>query len=382
MLTTNPKVVMIIQSYFPLVGGAERQIAALAPRLQADGVDIHILTRRYAGLKPFEIIDGVPVHRLPVFGPKMIAAISYIFSGIGLLHRLKPDVIHAHELLSPALMAILAKRLFSTPVVAKVLRGGILGDIAKLRGRIFSKTRISLLRNHIDFFISISSEIDAELRDVGVLPDQLLNIPNGVDTEKFAPVSLTEKMSLRTELSLPPGPLVVFVGRLAPEKRLDDLLSVWPNLKNTVPDARLLVIGTGEERARLEKNAPQGVSFLGLVDNVSDYLQAADLFVLPSSTEGLSNAMLEAMAVGLPVVTTSVGGAPDVIVHRENGWLVVPGDTVALEKGVHLLLTDNELRANLGRKARETVEQGYALRIVAKKLLTLYSQLVAENDRE
>jgi glycosyltransferase involved in cell wall biosynthesis len=101
------RVAMIIQSYHPRVGGAERQLAALAPLLQAQGVDVHILTRRYAGLKSFEVIDGIPVHRLPIPGSRPVASLSFSLSAQPLLYRLKPNLVHAHELLSPTTTAVI-----------------------------------------------------------------------------------------------------------------------------------------------------------------------------------------------------------------------------------------------------------------------------------
>jgi hypothetical protein len=120
---------MIIQAYYPHVGGAEQQLMALVPLLQARGVEINILTRRYPGLNSFEIIGGAPVHRLPIPGPKAVASTIFTLSALPLLARLRPHLIHAHELLSPTTTAVAAKRLFGIPVVAKVLRGGTLGDI-------------------------------------------------------------------------------------------------------------------------------------------------------------------------------------------------------------------------------------------------------------
>src|SRR4030095_5571364 len=136
------RVVMIIQDYHPMLGGAQRQLAALAPLLQAQQVEVHVLTRRYVGLASFEQVDGVPVYRLPIPGPKPVAALTFIMAALPLIKQLKPDVFHAHELLSPTSGAIAAKRLYHLPVVAKVLRGGSLGDIGKLNRKPFAQQQI------------------------------------------------------------------------------------------------------------------------------------------------------------------------------------------------------------------------------------------------
>jgi len=172
-------VAMIIQAYLPLLGGAERQLAALAPLLSDQGVDISVITRRYPELKEFEWVDGVPVYRLPVPGPKPVASLAFSLAALPLLQRLRPDVIHAHELLSPTTTAVTAKRRFHIPVVAKVLRGGVLGDLAKLERKPFGRKRMQTFKQQVDRFIVISQEIDAELASGGWLRRSGFLFPTG-----------------------------------------------------------------------------------------------------------------------------------------------------------------------------------------------------------
>ncbi|MEZ4682495.1 MAG: glycosyltransferase family 4 protein [Caldilineaceae bacterium] len=145
------RVAMVIQRYYPHVGGAERQVAALAPHLAAHNIALTVLTRRHDPALPrFERIDTVPVYRLPMVGPKALAALSFTVTAQWVLARCRPHLIHAHELLSPATVALMAKRLFAVPVVAKVLNGGALGDIAKLQNRPTGQRRLALLQRQID----------------------------------------------------------------------------------------------------------------------------------------------------------------------------------------------------------------------------------------
>ena len=122
------RVAMVIQRYLPHVGGAEKQLQQLAPRLKNQGYEVHVLTRHERGLKRFETIDGVPVHRLPAPGPKPVAAAAFTISALWTLVRLRPDIVHAHEILTPASIAILSKRWIHRPVLVKILRGGARGD--------------------------------------------------------------------------------------------------------------------------------------------------------------------------------------------------------------------------------------------------------------
>jgi len=372
------RVATIIQAFYPHVGGAERQLAALAPLLQARGANIFVLTRRYPGLRPFEMVNDVPVYRLPIPGPKAVKSMSFTLSAMPLLRRLRPDVIHAHELLSPTTTAVTAKRLFGTPVVTKVLRGGTLGDVYKLKNRRFGRSRLERFKQQVDAFIAISREIDTELAEVGIAAKKRTFIPNGVDTGRFTPLSTTEKMAKKRELVLPPGQHILFTGRLVPEKRIDQLITSWPAIRKVHANANLLVLGAGPEAARLEQLAGPGVHFLGQLDNVADFLQAADLFVLPSATEGLSNALLEAMASGLACIATRVGGATDVITHRQNGWLLQPDEPAQLQEAINTLLADVASRTRLGEQARLKMLREYALPMVADRLLLLYRSLLMD----
>jgi len=374
-----PRVAMLIQKYYPHVGGAERQIQRLAPRLQARGFEVSVVTRHERGLSHFEVIDGVSVYRLACPGPKPLAAIFYIWSAGMLLSRLRPDVIHAHEILSPASAALLAKGFHGWPVVVKILRGGIRGDIYKLKRTPFWTQRFRVLCRSVDSFVVISREIEQELSALGVPPEKRAFIPNGVDTETFAPVPGMQKKHLRTKLLLPPnGALVVYLGRLTPEKRVDHLLRIWPDIRAAFPQARLLIVGTGPEEARLRMQGMSvpGVQFTGPVNNTLSYLQAADLFVLPSTTEGLSNSLLEALSTGLPVLATSVGGTPDVISHGVNGYLIPPDDLTALKIGLTDLLSDAALSARLGIAGRQCILANFSLDSVATCLAALYQSLL------
>jgi glycosyltransferase involved in cell wall biosynthesis len=372
------RVAMIIQAYYPRLGGAERQLASLAPLLQQSGVELIVLTRRYArDLSSFEMIHNVPVYRLPVPGPKPIAALAFSLCALPILQCFKPDVVHAHELLSPATTAVMAKQILRTPVAAKVLRGGALGDIAKLKNRAFGLHRIAALKRNIDAFIVISQEIDRELSGIGVSPDKRIFIPNGVDLARFAPFPLDQKTTQRRLLKLPDGLVVVFSGRLDPEKRVEFLVELWPAILERHPEANLLILGTGSDETKLRKLAGANVVFGGSVEDVAPYLASSDIFVLPSSTEGLSNSLLEAMGSSLPVIATSVGGATDLITPDQNGILIPPEDKLALKDALFVLLSDAEKRAKFGALGHEVVQQNYSLSTSAEKLKSLYEKMIA-----
>lgn len=381
-LKTHMSVTMIIQSYHPHVGGAERQLAALAPLLKDKGIEINIVTRRYSGLPPFEVINEVPVYRIPAPGPKVLASLFFTMAALLIIKKLDPDVIHAHELLSPTTTAVAAKRWFGVPVVAKVLRGGMLGDINRLINRPFGPRRMTLFKQYVNAFIVISQEINNELLQHGIPSERCFYNPNGVDTKKFSPLSPAEKIKLRRKLDLPEGLLVIFTGRLSREKRIDQLVKLWPGVSSACAQVNLLVLGTGEEEKTLKQQAGDGIIFLGSVDDVSPYLQSADIFVLPSATEGLSNALLEGMSSGLPAIATKVGGAMDVITSNQNGLLIQPDNPEQLKKTLIKVLNDDDLRTHLGLEARKKIVDEYDIVNVATRLRNLYTQVVMKYKNE
>lgn len=378
------RIAHVILEYHPIFGGAQRQLALLAPHLREQGLENFVLTRRYEGLAAFEQVGEMPVHRLPAPGPKPVASLVFTASTLWKLGRLKPDVIHAYSLFSPLTIAVSARRLLGAPVVVKVLRGGELGDVQRLLARRSGPRRIAAFRDQVAAFITISREIDNELASIGVPPDRRPFIPNGVDTERFSPPEASERKRLRAQIANEfmegnpyTGPLVVYTGRLVPEKRLDLLLAAWEKVYKQMPEAALLIVGSGEQDKTLRQAAGPGVYFTGRQNDVLAFLQAADLFVLPSATEGLSNALLEALSTGLACLVTAVGGAPDVVTHGQNGWLVPPDDMLALESGLLALLKNQDCRQRLGQAARARMTADYALPSVASRLRCLYDDVLS-----
>jgi glycosyltransferase involved in cell wall biosynthesis len=370
------RVAMVILEYTPIIGGAQRQLALLAPYLKALDIEIFVLTRRCPGLAGFENIDGVPVFRLSAPGPKVVASLLYSAASLRHLVRIKPDLVHAFSLFSPLTTAVGYKLLSGTPVAVKILRGGELGDLYRLRKKFLGLQRLKIFRHAVNAFISISQEINTELMNSDIDAGKRIYIPNGVDIEHFSPVTTDAKHKIRAALALPDGPLVVYTGRLAPEKQINLLLAAWSSVHRENPEATLIIVGTGDYDGQLRRQAGEGVLFTGGVEDVSQYLQSADLFILPSSNEGLSNSLLEALASGLTVIATEVGGAPDVVTHQKNGWLIPSGDVQAIREAFTCLLADPELCRRLALSARQTVVERFALPLVAQQLRGLYDEIL------
>lgn len=387
------RVTMLIQAYHPHVGGAERQLMSLTPLLRRRGVDVRVLTRAMPGAARRETLAEASVSRIAAPGPKAIASLAFTAGAAAAIGAWRPDVIHAHELLSPTTTALLSKRLYRTPIVAKVLRGGALGDIAKLRRTRNGRRRLAAAARDVDAFVVISEEIDRELEALGVPSHRRHFVPNGVDVHLFGP-SAAERATVRARMGVGRDvPVAVYCGRLAHEKRVLDLVRLWTNTRANATaqpivdglaghgkreaedDAELWVVGDGPLFDDIRRAAGPSVRVLGPTDRVYEVLKAADVFVLPSDTEGLSNAMLEAMASELPVVATSVGAAVDLLAHGRGGILVPPGNIGGVLEAVFGLLGHRDRRRELGAQGRSLVRDAYALDTTADGLVALYDSL-------
>ncbi len=372
------RVVMVIQSYLPRLGGAEKQLAAICRELRKQGLEPSIVTRRYPGMSAFELIEGTPVYRVAAPRPKALAALCYLIFGYFRIRSLRPQLLHAHELLSPTDLGILAKRSLGCPLMVKVLRGGELGDLDKLHHRRGGKARIQRLKQHVDIFLTISREIETELAAEGIDAARCRFLPNGVDTHIYQPASQREKKEIRAALGLPDGPICLYSGRLAPEKGLDTLLESWKKINTGHPQAHLLLLGSGPQEAALRQMAGERVIFSGYVPDPCLYYQACDLFVLPSQTEGLSNAMLEAMACGLPVVATHVGAAQELNPKGENGRLVSAGSAQELAQALEFFLSNPLEGRRMGANGRKFIQNAYSLDQTLARLTAVYAELAEE----
>lgn len=227
-----------------------------------------------------------------------------------------------------------------------------------------------------------------EIERAGAPPDKVVTIYNGIDVKRFLPLLSGERTVACQTLNIPAdAPLLGTVGRLHPQKGLPDLLIGFQSIKGTYPAAHLLIVGDGECRADLERQAQQlgiagAVTFAGLRDDVPQLLALLDVFVLTSLWEGLPNAVLEAMGAGLPVVATAVGGTPEAVVNGETGLLVPPRDPDALAQAINNLLHMPDLRRKMGQAGRERVAQYFSVECMVKRTEELYQKLLVEKGVE
>ncbi len=360
---------MPIQGWSPVVGGAQRQLEQLAPLLADRGVTVTVVTRWAPGLPRRSTASGLTVRRVGDGWSSPAASARFVASGAAAIAAARPAVVHAHDLLSAALCGAAAAGALRVPLVAKVASTGPGGDLDVVRGRPGGQARLRLLLPRIAAFACVSDEVVQELLDAGVPAGRCVLIPNGVDTARLHPTEGPgARTAARVALDLPiREPLVLFCGRLRAVKRLSVLAAACAQA-----GARLVLVGEGPLADELA--ALPGTIVRGAVDDVEPYLRAADLYASASRTEGLSNAMLEALACGVPVVSVPASGV-ELLLGRGGGLVSADAGATSLGRCLSTLLTDDALHDRTGRAARRTVVDHHDLRGTADALTDLYLRL-------
>lgn len=363
----STRVVMVSAGFWPAVGGAERQALELSRVLRARGCGVLVLTRRVGGTSPREEVHGVPVRRLRVCGTGTLDSLSFLLCALGWLlkHGGEYDAIHAHLAGSPALAAAIAGRWLGKPVLVKLGGGRGIGEIAASSRTRLGRLKLRLLALLKPRFLAVVPDLAAEAREhLGGAEIEVL--PNGVDVDRFKSVTPEEKRALRARLGWS-GTVFLYTGRLSPEKRLPWFAHIWDGAA-AGRDASLILVGDGRELIPQDDR----IRVLASVDDAAELYAAADVFVLPSVSEGLSNSLLEAMASGLAVVASAVGGTAETVEHEKTGLLFAKDDAEGAGAQIRRVLNDDGLRARLGAGARHEVERRYSIARVAGRLLELY----------
>jgi len=386
------RVWMVPRLFHPWVGGAERQAHKLAQKLIDKNVCAEIVTGWwFRGTPQREILDGVPVFRnltlwecFGIKGLRKLGGYLYILTLIWHLghHRADFDVLHVSGLNYHTFAVVLARRWHKRKVLVKLANSGPASDIGKMReNRQLALSRFMLpTALQCDRFVALNKAIVTELQQAGVPAGKIIELGNGVETSGI-PVKPSYELHDPVRL--------VFVGRLHEQKGLDVLLGAFQALLRRCPrrELRLQLLGEGPLRAELGRMADllgisRQVEFAGHVDRVIDSLIESDIFILPSRAEGISNALLEAMACGLPVVASDIPGNHDVVEHGRDGLLFTVGDAADLATHVAALLKHGPLRHILGVAARQTVERRFSLDAITERYIDLYYDCLDASGRE
>jgi glycosyltransferase involved in cell wall biosynthesis len=384
-----PNIRVCAFSYYfpPHFSGAGLYALSLAKALGKRGVEFVFVTVDNSGLPKHERYQGFDVYRI-ADGPRKHGELILWWNMWCRLHALRDrfDIVHAlgstyrNSAVGP-ISRLLGKRSLTTVSMAH-------NDLHNI-GRTTAGSVQRFLLGYVDRYVSLSQQISAEIKDLPLDPRKAVEIPQGVNTERFCPASPSEKLALRRKIGVPEeGSLAIFVGVFDSRKNVDWLVRTWVKQSSHFSGWRLLLVGPTSRDSRdvgLRASLQEFVRREGLVDRVlfhdfspqaENYYRAADVFILPSHNEGMPNALVEAMSCGLPCAVTRLSGATDLISHGESGMLFAVNDEKSFTAALTPLVLDPQMRERIGRRASAIIGDKYSVDRVAEKYLSLYQQML------
>jgi glycosyltransferase involved in cell wall biosynthesis len=353
------------------MGGADQQILILAQAMQARGHEVRIVALAPLGAMGLEAQRaGIPTESLDL--QRNLGIVPRFFRLVRMIRAWRPDVLHSH-MVHANLVARAARVLAPVPALVSTIHS--INDGGTVRMAAYRLTS-----GLVDRFTIISRLAADRYVAIGAVPETRLQIvPNTVDTARFRPL-LQARGRIRQELGVGDGFLWLAVGRFESAKDYPTMIAAFARLAAERPDSQLVLVGEGSLKSEVERLVRQGglggrVRLLGVRRDIPELLSAADGYVLSSAWEGMPVAVLEASAVGLPIVATSVGGVPEVVEDGTTGLLVPPGNPAALADAmIRLESLSPEGRADMGRRGRTLVEERYGIERVMQMWERLYSE--------
>lgn len=396
-----PRICFLTEAFHPVVGGAETHGRLLAEKLIERGGSVFVVTRRRTSqLKKHDNVGRIPLYRVPPSGFQRWGKYLMMLPAlVRLVHmRRQYDIIYVCGLRVLGVIGVIGSYLLKKKCVLRSescteMSGDFIWDAPNVPKTTSLLSGIELLlsmRNIIlkkaARFISISTVIRDEFMSCGVKPENIEHIPNGIDVHKFKPVDEQIKLKLRQKLNIPSKIIFTYTGKLNRGKGLELLLQVWQKVVTENNNVHLLLVGAGdyqflscEEELRSyvkEANLQKRVTFTGYVENVHEYLQCSDYFILPSESEAHPVSLLEALSCELPCIATKAGGIVDIIKHDFSGKLIDIGNEHQLYHSIIKLLNDTTTAKQMGTNGREYILIHFSIENIANKHLLLFSGLI------
>lgn len=351
------------------LGGQERRVLAEVAGLSKRGHHTAIVCRKETRFCEECLRRGIEVHTLPLRNPYDISSISRLFKYIG-ANRF--DVVNTHSG-KDSWIAGMAAKLAGTPLLVRTRHLNI-----PLKRSIFN-----FIHYLPDVYITCGTNMRETLvEDCGFPPNDVVSIPTGVDDEFFA-VKRDPSAKLKY-VSDDASPIITNVGILRGVKGHEVTLRAVPRVIEAFPNAVFLLVGDGPKLKGL-----QGISrslgidgsvvftgYLGTAAEIAGVYSFSDVSVLSSHSEGVPQSVMQAMAAGVPVVATRVGGVPEVVRHEQTGLLINPSDHDALAEGVIRVLRDKALAADMSERAKQFIYENHSATVMLDKIETLYYKLL------
>ena len=363
--------IAILVCLFPpkWLAGTEIATYNTAKHLARMGHEVHVITSLDKGLPRESMENGFYVHRIFWRKIRFLGVMSFWVKIFWCLKTIKPDIVHAQSI-GMGIPGFLAKTFLKMPFVVY----GRGSDV--YLPSTFKNTISKLALKNAESVIALTEDMKSEMQKL--CDRDILVIPNGIDLEKFKNLS---RKDIRKRLEIKDNEkIITFVGTLRPVKGVKYLIKAMELIIKKNENLKLMLVGDGEEREELERlveelDLKECVKFIGRVQNeeIPQYMAASDVFVLPSLSEGFPVVTLEAMASGLAIIATSVGGLPEIIEDGENGFLVEPKNPKEIAKKVLLILGSDELRENISKKNKEKVKE-YGWECVIEQVECIYKE--------
>ena len=384
------RVLMLTERYYPIWGGAENQLRQLIPRLVYHGCRVEVVTRRWKRNMPrYDFVDNIPVFRIGLPGYGTASTLLFVLSLICFLisRGRGADIIHSHGAVAMGVVGKVASTLNGNKNIAKIASAG---RISSLKSKIFGRLLINLFRKS-DGIICMTNEIYNELKSIRIPSKSIYHIPNAVDTKRFYCLSGKEHSELKTKIGFGQhNPVFIFSGRIIRGKGLRLLLESWPMIIDYEPNARLIIIGSGigqsnsieyllKRKVTIEEL--KNIYFLGETELPETFLSIADIFLFPSRKEGFPNALLEAMACGIAIIASDIGGVTELISDGKTGILFPAGDRKILVEKIIYLLKNPMIKNKIGKQARKHVLDCYPFDKIAKRYFETYTTITKKGDR-
>jgi glycosyltransferase involved in cell wall biosynthesis len=385
------KFLLICHSYPPVIGGSELEAQRVCEALMHRG---HRVTVVCAGGKPMPPVKnwvdpkGVPVRiyarhwngifKNVVFALRVGCMLIWERRNYQLVYFLMQGLHLA--------IGLPIARLLGKPVVMKIAGSG---EVPRMQKSIAGRFELRMLQHWARRVMILNEGMRQEAIAHGFAPEQLLWMPNPVDVNQFAPPSNCVRQELRRRFGIPDtGLVVLYCGRLAPEKALPSLLDAFSLVVRELEEAFLVLVGDGPLRCALEEQAKQlkltdrNLRFAGSVDpdDVSLWLKVGDAFALVSFSEGFPCSLIEAMSVGLPSVASDIPANQQLIANGKQGFLVPAGDSKTIAAALIYLLKNSDVRSRMGHAARQAMLESYSTSKVVERYENLLRQTLEESS--
>jgi len=375
-------IAILTDSFIGATGGSEKHIKDLVNGLHSSEFTIDIIQLSKENFIPHESgtsEKNISFHHIPVNRVYGFSGIKALFSITKLVKQKKIQIILSFHEMSDILNAL---------IPTKVAKLSSRRDMGFQRNKVLEKV-IRYVNRYFDSILCPSKAVQQKVLSENVKKDKTFLLYNGINSDSFTTTleqSADKKCALFNELKIQKKDInIVTIGNLNTWKGHKYLIDAIKIINSNGITSQLVIFGDGELRKILEQQIKDlklegNVHLKGYLPNARDYLSAFDLMALPSLTEGLSNALLEGAASGLPLIATNVGGNPEVVKNDINGILVLAEDANALAKGILQYLPNTEKHKQASKASREIIETDFSLKYMYAQYNSLFKKLTNKNN--